>query len=148
MSGPNFSGAARRHLNDAEHLRAGARYPNADHLSGIAAECGLKAIAADVLGGGMTGIYAANPITGTKSKGHLGRGTLWSEIVSLASGRQEVEMMALLATADPFSNWDVSDRYSDSSSIRQEDVDRHIEGARLVLRALESAKISGMGGRA
>lgn len=38
----DFLDANERHWDDAEHLFQAQRWANADHLYGIAAECGLK----------------------------------------------------------------------------------------------------------
>ena len=40
----DFSGAGRRHYKDAELLKSDNRIPNAGHLFGFAAECGIKAL--------------------------------------------------------------------------------------------------------
>lgn len=47
MPSTGFRAAAHRHYADAAHLLGEARYPNADHLAGFAAECGLKTIMLD-----------------------------------------------------------------------------------------------------
>ena len=39
---PDFFDAQQRHWVDAEHLLQAQRWANADHLYGMAAECGLK----------------------------------------------------------------------------------------------------------
>jgi hypothetical protein len=44
VSTPDFKAAAYRHYFDANHLLSDQRWANADHLAGVAAECGLKAI--------------------------------------------------------------------------------------------------------
>jgi hypothetical protein len=41
---PSDFAAARRHFDDAQLLHGAQRFANADHLAGVAAECGLKAI--------------------------------------------------------------------------------------------------------
>lgn len=149
MADPEFALAARRHLSDAEHLCAVGRLPNADHLGGFAAECGLKALAVEVLGGRIGEGWARHPLTDDPIKSHMGRrGQLWTEITSLAAGRQEPEIMALFTATDPFQDWDVSDRYSDGTHLNNAVVSNHLESARLVIRALEAALISGVGGSA
>lgn len=147
MADPNFAQAARRHFSDAQHLCAEGRLPNADHLGGLSAECGLKALAVEVFGGRIKRGFAHHPSTGNPLKSHVGQGTqLWTEVASLAQGRQEPEVMALFTATNPFEDWDVADRYSDGTHLKSTVVHHHLEGARLVIRALEAALISGIGG--
>jgi len=58
---PDFAAAAARHCRDADFLHTDNRFASADHLAGIAAECGLKAIILHFLGGRLTpaGVPAA-----------------------------------------------------------------------------------------
>ncbi|MDR3553905.1 MAG: hypothetical protein P4L55_04045 [Syntrophobacteraceae bacterium] len=53
----DFCDAAYRHFNDAKRLFDNDRMANADHLTGIAAECALKAVMVGLgmnLGAGMS----------------------------------------------------------------------------------------------
>ena len=54
----NFLDAHERHWGDAERFFSAGRYANADHLYGMAAECGLKRLMVHF---GM----AVNPVTGS-----------------------------------------------------------------------------------
>lgn len=143
MRDPSFGDSARRHLADAELLNKADRVPNADHLCGIAAECSLKALVVDVLGGRVANGYAEDPY-GKALKSHIN--SLWGRISVLVRGKQASEVMELFNRTSPFVDWDVSDRYTDGSHLTPETVEKHLEGARLAARALESAKLSNLDG--
>jgi HEPN domain-containing protein len=63
-----FAEAARRHLADALLLHGENRFANADHLAGVAAECGLKAILLDHLGGVVVNGMPTHPAKPTNHK--------------------------------------------------------------------------------
>ncbi|MGH3622829.1 MAG: hypothetical protein ACRDQ5_13690, partial [Sciscionella sp.] len=95
---PDFAAAARRHFSDAEHLCAQQRLPNADHLAGLAAECGLKAILIDHCGGSIDA--GGKPRHGTKCIAvHLP--TLWAEVAARIDGRSAGRLVALLGRPNP-----------------------------------------------
>jgi hypothetical protein len=91
-----FAEAARRHLADALLLHDRKRFANADHLAGVAAECGLKAILMDHLGGVLNGkgkpSHPANP---AHKYGHLP--SLWSDLATTAHGRAAAQFATLIS---------------------------------------------------
>lgn len=56
---PRFQGGCARHYRDAQYLLTGRRWPNADHLAGVAPECRLKAILLGYLDGSMSSSHSA-----------------------------------------------------------------------------------------
>lgn len=148
MQAPDFEAAAKRHFADAKLLHGSGRLPNADHLSGFAAECALKALVAWELGGQVIGGFAHWPASthgNSKIREHLG-GQLWSAVATLANTRVATEEVRRLLTNDPFGDWHVSDRYALGDHLSGDAVLRHIDGAKQALKALESVKLSNMTG--
>ncbi|MCO7272251.1 hypothetical protein [Cellulosimicrobium cellulans] len=144
MSTPSFGASARRHLADAVFLHADDRKPNADHLSGLAAECALKALVLEGLGGTIMNGFVSPTPEGPKLREHVGGPkSVWTTVAALAQGRPEPEVTDLLRE-DPFHDWVVHDRYSEGKHITSEIVTRHIDGARRAAIALESVRLSNM----
>jgi hypothetical protein len=142
---PNYSAAAVRHYQDAEFLENHQRYPTADHLSGFAAECILKAILVGFFGGRMSS--QGKPWTQAKGQkrveyGHLP--DLWAQIALLVSGRSAARFIALMSTTNPFLNWRVSDRYDDGIAINALRVQGHLTAARTLLALHQKAVIDGI----
>jgi hypothetical protein len=139
---PDYDAAARRHYKDAQFLFGGGRWPNADHLAGVAAECGLKTILLGYLG--VTLNQRNMPVYGqaNRSLGHIN--ALWNELPQVVSGRTVgPAFTALLAGQSPFVNWTIDDRYSDGSAITQQDALGHINTAKAILGILEQAMLTG-----
>lgn len=143
MSTPDFKSAARRHYRDAKYLLDDERWPNADHLAGVAAECGLKAI--------LEGWFGAtiNPkgilVWGQKQQElryHVDK--LWSELSLNISGRSGPVFASLIAGPAPFSGWDVADRYSDGNAITEQGARSHTDKAREIVEVLEQAEQTGI----
>ena len=125
----DFLAAHRRHWDDAGFLFANGRWPNADHLYGVSAECGLKTIIESF------GI----PITrDSVYRSHVNE--LWPEFRTLVQNRNE---MQYVMTDDPFSDWSISDRYTDGGHIDRTTAIRHREAAALVRTKLEGTAADG-----
>jgi hypothetical protein len=139
----DFSAAARRHYDDAEHLLSNNRLPSADHLAGLAAECALKAILLRFLGASLG--PSGKPISTINSKnvphGHLP--TLWANLPLVATGRSGAQFAALINRANPFGAWDVADRYRNGATITHSRVQGHISEAKKILVAYQTAEIAG-----
>jgi hypothetical protein len=148
-SNTSFTAAAHRHYRDAQLLRKEQRLPNADHLAGVAAECGLKAILTSYLDGYVDGHGRPNhPVhprsrTNTGPKyGHLP--TLWDEIAVISSGRSGNAFQHVMAQGNPFHRWDVAERYADGSHIDANRADQHLTATRQVLSIYQQAQIDGV----
>lgn len=141
---PDFKSAARRHYRDSRFLLGDKRWPNADHLAGVAAECGLKAILLGYFGATLN--QRKMPIWGPSSKrlGHVDG--LWGELPLIISGRAAGPVFTALVagTPEPFAAWDVADRYSDGSGITEQQAQGHADKAEEILKILEQATITGV----
>ena len=124
----DFLAAHRRHWEDAEFLFGDSRWPNADQLYGMSAECGLKTML-EIMG---------VPI---KSSHRAHVDWLWgkfrSEVEAWGEARYAVE-------GDPFSDWSISERYAHGSHVDRRKAERHREGAEQVFRRLEEATTDGV----
>lgn len=105
----DFLDANERHWNDAEMLFASGRYANADHLYGLAAECGLKRL--------MVRFGMAVSSTGSPSdrKDWKHADDIWVRFEGYRSGKVEGVGFGL-PVANPFNHWDASDRYAHQSN--------------------------------
>jgi hypothetical protein len=132
---PDFRAAARRHYLDAAFLLDDSRVPNADHLAGLAAECGLKAI--------LEGWYGATPgrrfLEWNDKELNIHVNKLWGEAATGLGGRTGAKLAALLQGSVPFANWEVSHRYSDGTAVSYESACNHVGKAREVIEILEQA---------
>jgi hypothetical protein len=140
----NFAAAGQRHLKDAQTLHQQQRWANADHLSGIAAECGLKAILLQFLGGvpNPRGMPTHPTMPPRHHYGHIN--SMWSELAATSHGRGGAQFAALISVPCPFTNWDVSERYSDGTHIDEQRAGQHLSEAQKILALHEQAKINGV----
>ena len=125
---PHYTDAHRRHWEDAELLFARDRWANADHLYGLSAECGLKAI--------METLEV--PIAGDYRR-HVDE--LWPRYRALIENRGE--MRYLVDGGDPFSDWSIHDRYARRGHVDRARAKRHREGAEEVHLMLENVAADG-----
>jgi hypothetical protein len=136
---PAYSVAALRHHKDAQFLLSSERLPSADHLAGFAAECSLKSIFIELLGGRMKGVKPQLPGTGTQ---HLPG--LWESVqVAASEGRASANVVSLLGANNPFVEWDISDRYGAGADIDRKRVQDHVDAATRLIVAYTEAKLSG-----
>lgn len=114
----DFLDAMDRHWQDAKLLGDNGRLANADHLYGISAECGLKALLEQ----------RGHRIVG-RLRCHLPK--LWEEYGSLADGRTDATS-DFNPEANPFHDWIIDDRYAHRTNIKDEQLQRHHSGAEQV----------------
>lgn len=100
----DFQDAHARHWEDAEHLFQAQRWANADHLYGVAAECGLKAL---MLVFGMPFDQEKKRPKNGEDRVHANG--LWTRYEAYREGSQGGRYG--LPGENPFSDWDISDRY-------------------------------------
>ena len=134
----DFLDSHERHWSEAEHLLHVERWANADHLYGMAAECGLKRL---MMRFGMTISSATGSPTDSKDWKHANR--IWARFESYRSGKVEGVEYGLPAP-NPFDNWDVSDRYAHQSNFDQARAQGHQAGAQTVRRLLAKAQREGL----
>ena len=127
--GDDFTDAHRRHWTDAELLYSHARWPNADHLYGLSAECGLKAVMR------FLGMPADTP---TKYRKHVRE--LWPIFEDFARGRDGGRYVRMLPGGAPFADWSHDDRYAHRSHFNHEGVEPHrlaAQGVRTMVGSME-----------
>ena len=134
----DFLDAHERHWDDAERLLHAQRWANADHLFGMAAECGLKRL---MLAFGMN----VNPTTGSPldNKDRQHANSIWARFESYRCGHHQGAGYAL-TTPNPFANWDVGQRYAHQSNFDQARVQAHQAGANLIRQLVQKAKREGL----
>jgi hypothetical protein len=138
----DFPGSARRHLNDATLLEGSNRLPNAGHLYGYAAECGLKAIL-------VSHGYPIDP-DGSPQRGQfrahvdqLALSSTMSAMRTFLTGRSGAHYLALIPHIDDFSDWNVAHRYYAEAALPAS-LDKWREAAAEVGRMLDQARTSGL----
>lgn len=136
MKTVDFLDAHERHRADAEYLFEASRYPNADHLFGLSAECGLKHVM-KLLGMRVT---APGMPEDRGDRVHINEAWLRFETY-----RSRAPSSGFLPLPDnPFENWHISDRYGRQADFDKAAVERHREGACQVIRLVAAAKRDGV----
>jgi len=127
-----------RHWEDAESLFAAGRFANADHLYGMAAECGLKQL---MIKFGM----AVKAATGAPAdRGDwVHANNIWARFESYRSGKMEGADYGVPST-NPFSDWDVADRYANQSNFDIARTKSHQAGAFVVYELIKKAQREGL----
>ena len=141
MSDPNFPrnflAAMKRHWQDAEILwgHEPKRLANADHLYGLAAECGLKALMEK----------SDQPLDldcredHRKYKKHIN--ATWAHYEDFRTGRLA---SYALHPSNPFNNWLVDQRYAAELHFTQNEVEKHMKAAREVYNLVNRAREEGL----
>lgn len=140
----DFCASARRHLADAELLEANSRLPNAGHLYGYVAECGLKAL---LIGHGYPTDDEGSPKPATPNlRVHINRllipGTLQTLRVYV-TGRSGAKYLAMISSIEDFSDWRVEHRYYSEKALPQS-LSKWKAAAREVGLMLDQAKTYGL----
>lgn len=145
---PNGSGAGQwpadfldphtRHFEDADRLFREQRWANADHLYGLSAECGLKAVMQKL---GMRTDPMGKPLDKSHRK-HID--VLWNAFLSFALQRHAIAYARLLPNANPFSDWAVDQRYAHQQHFSQHITATHRQGAEYVRRVVNEARRNGL----
>ncbi|MDF9393432.1 MULTISPECIES: hypothetical protein [Methylococcus] len=134
----DFLDAHERHWEDAERLLQAQRWANADHLYGMAAECGLKRL---MLAFGMPYDTSNDcPASGADRKHADG---IWTRFESYRCGHHQGAAY-VLPSANPFDNWKVSQRYAHQSHFDQARAQAHQSGADAVRALLKKARKEGL----
>ncbi len=133
----DFYDAFHRHRQDGEILYERQRWANADHLYGLSAECGLKAL---MLKLGMPVSPAGVPQGPYRI--HIDR--LWTSFRIFASGKLPPYYFSFLSSNNPFRNWDIGQRYENQSGFNQATVDPHRQEVQKIKQMLDKAKSDGI----
>ncbi len=134
----DFPNAHRRHWRDAELLFENQRWANADHLYGMATECGLK---------GLMGAFGM-PFDAQKDRPQASEDRthadgVWRRYEIYRSGHLAGAGYAL-SSENPFHDWGVAQRYANESHFTQEEVRPHRESAEEVRRLVRKARLDGV----
>ena len=147
----DFHDAHLRHFSDANYLYAAQRWANADHLYGVAAECGLKCLM-QVFG------MKVDPNTGSPVESddrvHVTErrkkdvwmryvDEYWERYDTYRSGRDHAADYGL-PTVNPFLDWDVGQRYAHQSRFDPSWVDPHQAATCNVHRLVIKAQLEGL----
>jgi hypothetical protein len=135
---PDFLDAHQRHWDDAETLFDAGRFANADHLYGMAVECGLKRL---MMRFGMAIDSSTGSPLDRKDWKHANN--IWARFESYRSGKLE-GIDYVLPTPNPFDNWEVSDRYACQSNFDQARAQAHQAGAIVICELVKKAQREGL----
>lgn len=133
----DFLNAHERHWEDAELLLAAQRWANADHLYGMAAECGLKRL---MMAFGMKFDSDKDMPEDKKDRKHAD--CIWARFESYRCGHHRGAGF-VLPTGNPFADWDVSQRYAHQNHFDAARVTTHQAGANIVRRLVKKAILEG-----
>lgn len=134
----DFLDAHHRHWTDAEKLFLTQRWANADHLYGMAAECGLKRL---MLAFGMPYDTMKDRPVKEQDMKHVDR--IWARFESYRCGHVLGAGYVLSGIANPFVDWNVSQRYAHQSHFDQTRTENHRAGAGTVRALVLKAEYEG-----
>ncbi|XXF77157.1 HEPN domain-containing protein [Myxococcaceae bacterium GXIMD 01537] len=123
---PNMTAAARRNLEAADALAEGARRDVAGYLYGIAAECAIKAMMANV------------PLTRRDDAFFAHFPELRTLLRDSIQGRSAKPLAAFINDDRFLNNWDVKMRYADARQILERWVVEWRDQARRAVSAMGS----------
>jgi len=134
----DFLDAHNRHWQDAELLFNSESWANADHLFGIAAECGLKKL---MLVFGMP--FDTNEDSPQRKSDRKHADGIWARYEAYRSGHHQGANYGL-TTHNPFRDWHVSQRYANQNHFYQALVEPHRDGANEVRQLIRKAQLEGL----
>lgn len=131
--GCNYQDAFTRHAEDADFLLDDKRWPNADHLYGLAAECALKALLI------VYGINNSNgDICDRSYRTHIN--SLWNMYPAFSQHRN----FYAINSQNPFSNWEIGQRYSQKQDIDEQTAKEHKRAVEELRKIINKAKLDGV----
>ena len=135
----DFLDGHNRHFNDAEQLFATSRWANADHLYGLATECGLKRL---MLVFGMP--FDANRDMPQYKADKKHANEIWSRYETYLNGHPQGTGYALPKTPNPFRNWDISQRYANQTQFDRTRIEPHRNATKQVQALIKKAQRAGL----
>jgi hypothetical protein len=138
----DFAGSARRHFNDAKLLEAGGRLPNAGHLYGYVAECGLKAL---LTWHGHPTDAEGSPVAKSGYRVHVDQLLIKKTFTTLqlfVASRSGAKYLAMIPSINAFSDWNVAHRYFSESALPSS-LPKWKAAAGEVGRMLDQARLDG-----
>ncbi|PPQ28131.1 SAM-dependent methyltransferase [Rhodopila globiformis] len=133
----DFHDAHNRHWHDAEKLYTDSRWANADHLYGLAVECGLKQLMCEF---GMALRADGSPAIAA-DRTHADQ--IWSRYDAYRSGYHNGASYPL-PDANPFNDWNASQRYANQLLFDAPRVEAHRRGALAVRTLIAQAQADGL----
>ncbi|ATG89750.1 hypothetical protein [Methylomonas koyamae] len=133
----DFLDAHQRHWDDAERLYAAKRWANADHLYGFSAECGLKALSEKLKENKLERKEFFHIMESKKPS------NAWDIFETYRSGHR-LGSKFVMPPSNPFTNWDVSQRYANQINFDQALVEPHRAGAETILKFIAIADKEGL----
>ncbi|RTR19917.1 SAM-dependent methyltransferase [Azospirillum griseum] len=131
----DFLDAHQRHLDDAESLFQAERYANADHLYGMAAECGLKRLM--IAFKMKTRSSDGSP---EKKEDRQHADIIWKRFETYRDGK---DAEYLLANPSPFDDWKAEQRYAHQGDFNASRVEPHRKAAQDVHALIKRAEKDG-----
>ncbi|GEO82112.1 SAM-dependent methyltransferase [Pararhodospirillum oryzae] len=132
----DFLDAHSRHLKDAGILFEAGRWANADHLFGMAAECGLKRL---MVAFGMAVKESGDP---EKYEDRKHADAVWVRYETYRAGYGAAEYG--FEGGNPFSNWRAEQRYASEAGFTPARVEGHKDAARRVHALVRKAQWEGL----
>jgi len=132
----DFLNAHHRHLRDADYLFSALHLANADHLYGMAAECGLKRL---MVAFGMT--LESDGTPKGKDKAHVDK--VWTRYETYRSGHVQGVQYGL-PPSNPFDDWKAEQRYAQEQSFDHARVEPHRTAAHAVHALMKNAERAGL----
>lgn len=134
----DFLDAHERQWQDAELLLDNQRWANADHLYGMAAECGLKRL---MVAFGMP--YDSSGGRPTEKKDIKHADQIWVRYEAYRSKHHQGSGYPL-PNANPFSNWRAEQRYDHHTQFTDATARDHRAGVEEVRKLLKKAEREGL----
>lgn len=133
----DFLDAHHRHLRDADSLFSASRLANADHLYGMAAECGLKQL---MIAFGMETDNTGAP----KNRGSdwIHAEKVWTRYETYRSGHIQGVQYGL-PPSNPFEDWKAEQRYAQERCFDHARVQPHRTAAHTVRGLVKNAEKGG-----
>ncbi|MEO5374707.1 MAG: SAM-dependent methyltransferase [Alphaproteobacteria bacterium] len=133
----DFHDAHRRHWDDGNRLFEAERWANADHLYGLAAECGLKWLMVKF---GMQVESGGDPV---EDKDWVHANKVWKRYETYRRGRYGGAEY-VLPSVNPFENWNVNQRYDLQGQFDRHRVEPHRQGANVVCNLVRDVEMDGL----
>lgn len=133
----DFLDAHDRHWSDADFLHSNSLWANADHLYGMAAECGLKRIMQ------VFGMPLNSKGSPQQKADWVHADGIWVRFESYRSGHHLGAAYAL-PTPSPFGDWCASQRYAHRSNFDKARAESHRNGASVVRTLVQKARREGL----
>ena len=134
----DFLDAHHRHLRDADSLFSASRLANADHLYGIATECGLKRL---MIVFGMKIRAIDDAPEAREDRDHVDK--VWKRYETYRSGHVQGVQYGL-PSSFPYDDWKVSQRYEQMERFYYARVEPHHTAAHAVHSLIKKAETAGL----